>query len=48
MDNAILLTKQNLRKKMEKEIARAVEEKILEALCGSAAEGRTKVRPEVY
>lgn len=43
VDNSILLTKQNLRKKMQKEISQAVEDRIIEALCGSAVEERTKV-----
>lgn len=44
VDNAIILTKQRMRKRMQKKIARAVEDKIIDALCGPQCEERTKVR----
>ena len=43
VDNAIILTKQNLRKKMQKQIAMAVEDKLIDALCGPQCEERAKV-----
>lgn len=42
VDNAIILTKQKLRKRMQEQIAKAVEDKVIEAICGPQCEERTK------
>lgn len=42
VDNAILLTKQRMRRKMQKQIDKAVEERILEGICGRGGDERTR------
>jgi ATP-dependent HslUV protease ATP-binding subunit HslU len=46
VDNAILLTKQRMRRKMQKQIDKAVEERILEGICGRGGDERTRVNPK--
>ena len=46
MDNAIALTKQNMRKRAARKIARSVEERIVRSLCGDGSSEQTMVRSQ--
>jgi len=43
VDNAILLTRQRMRRRMKRQTDRAVEERILDAICGTGSDERTRV-----